>query len=251
MKNISKLNFWKILYYFIIYSVLGFLLETIYAIFTKGMLESRKSFLYGPFCSIYGIAALFMIFLLEKHKQSKIKLFFAGTIIGLTVEYLFSFLGEKIFYIRWWDYSNSLLNINGRICLFYAIAWGLLSIIFIKYIHPKFDKLIDNIKNNYALNMIKLFTLFVICFIVFDCIITTYALNNFITRIANNYQINIKNFSNKIAYNNKITNHFSDEKMIKIYPNISVITEDNKVLYLGSVLKEYKNYYFSFKDTNF
>ena len=56
---------YKFLIYFIVYSIVGFFLETIYAIFTKGMLESRHSFLYGPFCIVYGIAAIIMISILS------------------------------------------------------------------------------------------------------------------------------------------------------------------------------------------
>ena len=72
----KKSIFWKFLIYFIIYSIAGFLLETVYAIFTKGMLESRQSFLYGPFCIVYGIAAIAIIVTLSKYKKSNVKLFF-------------------------------------------------------------------------------------------------------------------------------------------------------------------------------
>lgn len=74
---------WKILIYFIIYSVLGFFVETIYAIITKGMLESRQSFLYGPFCIVYGIAAIILIFTLSKYKKQNIKLFIYGMFLRM------------------------------------------------------------------------------------------------------------------------------------------------------------------------
>ena len=74
---------WKILIYFIIYSVFGFFIETIYAIFTKGMLESRQSFLYGPFCIVYGIAAIVLIFTLNKYKNQNIKLFWYGMLLRM------------------------------------------------------------------------------------------------------------------------------------------------------------------------
>ena len=79
----KKLDIWRILYYLIIYSFLGFLIETIYAIFTKGTLESRKSFIYGPFCIVYGIAGIVLILALKKHKGENIKLFFCGMILRL------------------------------------------------------------------------------------------------------------------------------------------------------------------------
>ena len=136
---------WKILIYFIIYSILGFFLETIFAIITKGTLESRQSFLYGPFCIVYGIGAICLIFTLHKYKNSNIKLFLYGMIVGATVEYFTSYVGEQMMHIKWWDYSNAFLNIHGRTCFFYAICWGFLTIPLIKYINPFLDKVIENV----------------------------------------------------------------------------------------------------------
>lgn len=79
----KKSVIWKILIYFIIYSVAGFFIETIYAIFTKGMLESRQSFLYGPFCIVYGIAATILIFILKRYQNQNLKLFTYGMILRL------------------------------------------------------------------------------------------------------------------------------------------------------------------------
>ena len=62
------------------------------------------------------------------------------------LEYLTSFIMEKLFNARWWDYSNEFFNINGRICLLYSIFWGILSLVLIKIINPIIDKFIDYIK---------------------------------------------------------------------------------------------------------
>ena len=59
-----------LLAYFIIYSIVGFIIETIFGILTKGVLESRKSFIIGPFCSIYGLGAVIMILALQKFKKN-------------------------------------------------------------------------------------------------------------------------------------------------------------------------------------
>jgi ABC-type multidrug transport system fused ATPase/permease subunit len=128
--KIPNLSIWQILGYFIIYSIIGFVIETIFGICTKGVLESRRSFLYGPFCSIYGIGAVVMIYFLQYFKKNNYTLFFGGFIIGSVIEYVISFIGELIFNIKWWDYSNLILNINGRICLTFSLFWGLLAIIF-------------------------------------------------------------------------------------------------------------------------
>ena len=141
---------WKILVYFIVYSVIGFLMETFYAIATEGILESRKSFIYGPFCIVYGLAAIVLIFSLNKYKTNKLKLFIYGMILGAIIEYYSSYIGEVFLHVKWWDYSNMLLNIHGRTCLFYTISWGILSIILIKFVNPNTDKFISVLKENFG-----------------------------------------------------------------------------------------------------
>ena len=66
---------WKIIIYFIIYSILGYVVETLFGLVTKGVLESRKNFLYGPFCCIYGVGALVVILGLQKFKKNNYTLF--------------------------------------------------------------------------------------------------------------------------------------------------------------------------------
>ena len=124
----KKVDIWSIFMYLILYSMAGFVIETVFGAFTKGVIESRKSFLYGPFCAIYGIGAIAMIVLLRKPK-SNIRLFLGGAMIGAVVEYLMSFVCEKFFGVKWWDYSGAWLNIQGRTCLFYAVSWGFLAIV--------------------------------------------------------------------------------------------------------------------------
>ena len=116
--KILGISIWRILAYFIIYSVVGYIVETVYGIITKGVWESRQSFLYGPFCSIYGLGAVIMIVFLQYFNKNNNTLFFGGFIIGSITEYIISFLGEKLFHVIWWDYSNMPLNLNGRICVF-------------------------------------------------------------------------------------------------------------------------------------
>ncbi len=145
--RILGVKIWRIMMYLVIYSFLGFCLETVYGLLTKGVIESRQSFLYGPFCGIYGIGAVIMVLLLQYFKKNNYTLFFGGYLIGSAIEYLVSLFGEMILHVKWWDYSNDPFNINGRICLFYSIAWGLLAIYLVKHLHPMIDNFIDKHKN--------------------------------------------------------------------------------------------------------
>ena len=108
-------SIWRILAYFIIYSILGYIIETVYGIITKGVWESRQSFLYGPFCGIYGVGAVVMILSLQYFNQNNNRLFIGGFIVGSIVEYLVSLFGEIILNTKWWDYSNMPLILHRAI----------------------------------------------------------------------------------------------------------------------------------------
>ena len=101
-KNIS---IWRFFAYFIIYSVLGCVIETIFGFLIFGVIESRQSFMYGPFCAIYGVGASAMLVILQFFDKNNYILFFAGCIVGSIVEYVVSWVGELWLDTRWWDYS--------------------------------------------------------------------------------------------------------------------------------------------------
>jgi uncharacterized membrane protein len=102
-----KFNIWYAISYFIFYSFIGFLLETLFGLFTKGVIESRQSFLFGPFCIIYGIGATLMITFLSTLKNKPIRLFLSSALLGSISEYVMSYLCEIIFHFKWWDYSRN------------------------------------------------------------------------------------------------------------------------------------------------
>ena len=101
--TILGVSIYKILVYFIIYSIVGYIVETLFGIITKGVWESRQSFLYGPFCGIYGLGAVVLILSLQYFKKSANKLFIGGFIVGSVVEYLVSLVGELIFHVKFSD----------------------------------------------------------------------------------------------------------------------------------------------------
>ena len=177
----KKNEIWRICVYFIIYSVLGFIIETTFAFIVYHVIESRQSFLYGPFCSIYGVGAIIMIVVLKRFENSNIKLLLGGILLGAIVEYTISFLGEKILGMRFWDYSNSFLNINGRICILYSVFWGIAAFVLIKFLNPKIDKVLDNICNTEQKTIIIKNTICIILIImILDSVITYVFVNYFI-----------------------------------------------------------------------
>ena len=91
-EKIQKISIWKIFAYFIIYSFVGFVVETLFALVNYNVLESRKSFLYGPFCGIYGVGAVVLILALRYFNKNNYTLFLGGCLVGSIIEYIISFL---------------------------------------------------------------------------------------------------------------------------------------------------------------
>lgn len=257
-KTIFGFSIWRLIAYFIIYSVLGFVIETAFGAVTKGVIESRKSFLYGPFCAIYGLGAVVMILCLQPFKKNNNTLFWGGFVAGSVIEYLVSLIGELIFHVIWWDYSEMPLNINGRVCVYFSIFWGLLGIYLVSYINPKIDKLINFIKRKISDKALKIIEMITAVFLIVDCLITAYALKAFYIRMVKLHNINIGNVEmidkeyDKMYGNKKksdfIYKYWGDEKMIKTLPNLKLQDNDGKIVYFDSLLPDIQTYYYKFSD---
>lgn len=257
--KILGISIWRLLAYFIIYSFIGFVIETLFALFMYNVLESRQSFLYGPFCGIYGVGAVIMIMFLNKYfnKNNHI-LFLGGFIVGSVVEYLISLIGEMMLNVRWWDYSNRFLNINGRICLLYSIFWGLLAIYLMRVINPRVDKLIDWLKTKININVAKTLTLITTILLFIDCVASGFAISFCLIRKSVENNLNIANKEqtieayNKIYGNEKlkefIYKYWNDEKMVLTYPNLTLKLEDGKIMYVKDLTPEIKPYYYKFNE---
>ena len=109
---------------FICYSFIGWVIEVIYEYFVNGKLVNR-GFLIGPYCPIYGVGGLIATITLTSHKDSVIILFVMSMFMFALLEYFTSYLMEKLFKARWWDYSNYKFNVNGRVCLYLSCLFGL------------------------------------------------------------------------------------------------------------------------------
>ena len=227
------------------------MIETVFGAFTKGVIESRKSFLYGPFCAIYGIGAISMIVFL-KNEKNKGKLFLKGAIIGAFVEYAMSFICEKYYGVTWWDYSNMWLDIHGRTCLFYAVSWGVLAIVLMKFVNPYVDKFIEILKQKRA--VFQVVTVLLIAFFSVDALLTNYALKVFYYRVSVENNLNIQDkqrVENAYAQIQKnqnfmgfVNQYYDDEKMLKTYPNMMIKEENNAFVYVESLVDGVEPYYY-------
>ena len=132
----------NLLSYFIIYSFLGWVLESVYKTIVEKKLVN-SGFLYGPICPIYGFGALIMLIFLKSFSNNIALLFLIVFFILSIWEYIVGFLLEKIFKTKYWDYSNRKMNIKGRVCLTNSFFWGVLGVIFIMFIHPPVENVIN------------------------------------------------------------------------------------------------------------
>ena len=141
--NRCKLSkFHTYLLYFFIFAFLGWILETFYSLIVLGHF-TKRGFLYGPLCPIYGYGALILIIFLSVYRHKSLKLFTYSAVIFSVFEYIASFVLESLFKSHWWDYTNDFFNLNGRISIFYSFAWGIIAIIFIGHIYPFIKKKIN------------------------------------------------------------------------------------------------------------
>ena len=143
--------------YFLIYSFLGWLLESIYkTIYAKRFINS--GFLIGPVCPIYGIGALIMYVSLSGYNNNALHVFVIGFVVLSIWEYIVAWALEKIFNTKYWDYSNNKFNIDGRVCLLNSIFWGVLGVLFIYFIHPFIQEKIVIINDMVLISLTALFT---------------------------------------------------------------------------------------------
>lgn len=130
--------------YFIVYSFLGWCMETIYCSIQERHLVPR-GFLYGPICPIYGGGVLMMIFWFQPLMGNPV-LFYAAAMIGMSSwEYLVAWFLETTTHIKYWDYSMYKYNLKGRICLWVSLMWGVLSFVVLYFIHPLVSREIEKI----------------------------------------------------------------------------------------------------------
>lgn len=165
------MNINNIFIVFTAYSFLGWCAEVAYQYWTQKKFINR-GFLHGPFCPIYGACILLVmylfVYLLDKVHVNLFTLFIISTILISFIEYITSYILEKLFHLKWWDYTEDPLNLNGRICLHFSLGWGLAAMIVFKIIHP----IIMDVINLIPLETSKFITIFIISYFVIDGVIT-------------------------------------------------------------------------------
>lgn len=150
--------FTKLFYLFVIGSFIGTILETIWAFCVDGHFEMRVGMVYGPFIPVYGGGACFLTAALYK------LVFVISAFVGAGFEYFCSWLQEQMFGTVSWDYSDTPFNLDGRTNLMYALIWGFLGLVWVRYLYPWTAKLIEKIPKRAG----AIITTFLIVFMAFN-----------------------------------------------------------------------------------
>lgn len=219
-------------FFFFLYSVFGYICECIYcSIYEKRMITNR-GFLLGPYLPIYGFGAMLINLLLNKFVSNPIILFVIAGIISTLLEYFTSYIMEKIFNARWWDYSNKKLNINGRVCFENTFYFALGGIFLMYVLNPFFTSIVNRINALY----LEIGSSVILAIFSIDVLITISTM----FKLKQNYIIINKNFTDelrqdlpKIIYKSKflkrrMLNAFPDVRNINVYNKISEIIKTKK-----------------------
>jgi len=191
---------------------MGVFIETLYCLVRNGYFESRQGLIYGPFNLVYGFGALLITLILKRIKTKNIiNIFCTSFVIGSLFEYICSAFQEYVFGTVSWEYSHKLLNINGRITLLYSVFWGLLGILWLKLIFPKYQKLMVNLPSD----MLKALTYILLVFMIFNSFISFFATYR---RNERYYGIHASN-----TFEQYLDKNYPDEYIDKIYPNATHI----------------------------
>lgn len=236
-----KEQLFNILTYFVIYSFLGWVMESIVRSIAEKKLINT-GFLVGPMCPIYGIGAMIMLLFLDRF-ENNIPLLFIVSIVVLTIwEYLVGVLLETIFKTKYWDYSDQKFNFQGRVCLTNSICWGILGVLFVKGIHPAIIKLLEKV-NIHVLH----YAIFIISIVaIVDMIVSVIKVKNIKVTLEKIEELN-KEIKEKLKEVKKLTKE-TEEASKKLEKgknseNVKAIVESLKKKRNRIIRRLYRNVY--------
>lgn len=233
------LCFTKLFYLFMIGSVVGTVLETIWALIAEGHFEFRVGMVYGPFIPVYGGGACFLTIVLYKlYKLNDTLIYAISAVVGAGFEYLCSWLQETLLGTVSWDYSNTPFNLNGRTNLMYALIWGFLGLVWVRYLYPFAAKLIEKIPKRAG----SILTTFLIIFMIFNSVMSVAAVWRWGQR-----DEGIEAQSNFELYLDK---HFDDEKMKMLFPHMQATENDSEETEKDAIDKTGMSFSDDFATTN-
>ena len=206
-------NFAKYLFVFILGSIFGCMLETIWCIIKNRRYESRKGLIYGYLIPIYGMATLLLTFLIDILKiESYFKIYLLTFTLGFIIEYISSYLQEKIFKTKSWDYSKLKFNIGGRVFIPYLCIWSILGVLWAKFIPKYINLFLRFLKVNNLILPVTILSLIYMIFDIFLSVVATYR-----------QKLRRQGIKAKNKFDIFIDRKYNDDYLKKVYANSVVI----------------------------
>lgn len=242
-------NFFEWIFIFYVYCFIGWIIESSIVSFRQKRFVNR-GFLRIPMLPIYGTGAILVLLICLPIKNKTLLVFVVGMIAATILEYITGWLMEKIFKIKYWDYSEDKFNLHGRICLESSLFWGVLSVVLTIYVHKPINGMLEHL-DSITLNFI---TIIISCIFMTDVV---YSICNvihfnktliFINRIKGELETLHEEFtkaknnsSNKAAY---ILNKRLNDLYKEYEGNLSKVKYFHKQLresYPGAISKRFNN----------
>ena len=198
----------------------------------------NTGFLKGPICPIYGIGAIIMFTFLQSLENNIVLLFLDSIIILTLWEYIVGVMLEKIFHTRYWDYSDHKFNIQGRICLSNSIYWGVLGVVFVKYIHPNIQNLVQKVDIKLLYFIV---TILMVVFIV-DMITSIVKIKNIKSTLEKIEELN-KEIREKIKEIKILPKEIQEKEKLIAAEKLQKLVEDLKKRRNRTIKHLYKNVY--------
>ena len=156
--HIYTLHKWLLLFY--LYCFIGWIWESCYVSLKKHKWINR-GFLKGPLLPIYGSGAIVVLISTLTVENNILLVFVIGVISATILEYITGVAMEKLFHVRYWDYSKEPFNINGHICLISSLAWGVFSVLLVRFVNPNIARLVIIIPNGISEVISYIITVFI------------------------------------------------------------------------------------------
>lgn len=211
-KKEKNLTFSKFVWIFVIGSIAGYVFETSFYYIKHGVFMNKQGLLYGPIKPIYGFGCAILTYILNFVKdKSKLYIFIFGSIVGGIFEYACSLILEYFYGTRMWTYANMGLDIHGRVYLPYLPVWGLIALLWLKVVYPKFNNLYNKIPKKPLL----IATILMSIFLIYDSGISTLATRR-MTERAHNIPAGNK-------FEKYLDKHYPDEYILKKVPYLKIV----------------------------
>lgn len=203
------LCFYKVFWMFFLCALFGDWIETVYVWVTSGILMSRSSLLYGTFSVVWGLGGvLFTIVLHPLRDKNDRFVFLGGFFLGGAYEYLCSVFTQIVFGTVFWDYSDMPFNIQGRTNLLFMFFWGVLALVWVKWIDPPLNKGIEKLPPVFG----TVLTWVVVVLMVLNIGLTALALSRYTARAEGNASV-----SSVGAF---LDNQYPDSLIERVWPNM-------------------------------